>query len=129
MLLVHGINDDARSLAPLADGLTRAGFQDVQRVELKPNDGAAPICVLAEQVAEAARSLHARTGSARIDVVAFSMGALVSRYYLQRLEGRDHVRRFVSISGPHAGTLMGWLRANPGARDMRPGIALPPGRP
>jgi triacylglycerol lipase len=52
------------------------------------------------------------------------MGALVSRYYLQRLEGRAHVRRFVSISGPHAGTLTGWLRYNPGARDMRPGSEL-----
>ncbi|WNG24629.1 alpha/beta fold hydrolase [Cystobacter fuscus] len=124
VLLVHGIDDDARSLAPLADGLTRAGFQDVHRVELKPNNGAAPISVLAEQVAEAANRLRARTGHARIDVVAFSMGALVSRYYLQRLKGRNHVRRFVSISGPHAGTLMGWLRANPGARDMRPGSEL-----
>ncbi len=124
VLLVHGIDDDARSLAPLADGLTRAGFRDVQPIELKPNNGAAPISVLAQQVAEAANGLRARTGSARVDVVGFSMGALVSRYYLQRLEGRNHVRRFVSISGPHEGTLMGWLRANPGARDMRPGSEL-----
>jgi triacylglycerol lipase len=124
VLLVHGIDDDARSLAPLAEGLARAGFQDVRIVELKPNNGAAPISVLAGQVAEAAGSLRARTGSERVDVVAFSMGALVSRYYLQRLEGRNHVRRFVSISGPHAGTLTGWLRANPGARDMRPGSEL-----
>ncbi|OJH33572.1 esterase/lipase family protein [Cystobacter ferrugineus] len=61
VLLVHGLDDDARSLAPLANGLTRAGFRDVQPVELKPNNGAAPICVLAEQVAEAARGLRART--------------------------------------------------------------------
>ncbi len=124
VLLVHGIDDDARTLAPLANGLGRAGFQDVQIVELKPNNGDAPISVLAGQVAEAAASLRARTGHARVDVVAFSMGALVSRYYLQRLEGRNHVRRFVSISGPHAGTLTGWLRANPGARDMRPNSEL-----
>ena len=101
VLLVHGIDDDARTLAPLANGLARAGFLDVQIVELKPNNGDAPIAVLAGQVAEAAGSLRARTGSARVDVVGFSMGALVSRYYLQRLEGRNHVRRFVSISGPH----------------------------
>ncbi|HZH14491.1 MAG TPA: alpha/beta fold hydrolase [Archangium sp.] len=124
VLLVHGIDDDARSLAPLAEGLARAGFQDVRIVELKPNNGAEPISVLAGQVAEAAGILRARTGSARVDVVAFSMGALVSRYYLQRMEGRNLVRRFVSISGPHAGTLTGWLRANPGARDMRPGSEL-----
>jgi triacylglycerol lipase len=124
VLLVHGIDDDARTLAPLAAWLARAGFQQVRIVELKPNNGDAPIAVLAGQVAEAAADLRARTGSARLDVVGFSMGALVSRYYLQRLEGRAHVRRFVSISGPHAGTLTGWLRYNPGARDMRPGSEL-----
>jgi triacylglycerol lipase len=124
VLLVHGIDDDARKLAPLAAWLTRAGFRDVQIVELKPNNGDAPISILATQVAEAAAGLRERTGSARLDVVGFSMGALVSRYYLQRLEGRSHVRRFVSISGPHAGTLTGWLRANPGARDMRPDSEL-----
>ncbi|WNG56993.1 alpha/beta fold hydrolase [Archangium gephyra] len=124
VLLVHGIDDDARTLAPLADALARAGFQDVRIIELKPNNGDAPISVMAEQVAGAAASLRALTGHARIDVVGFSMGALVSRYYLQRLEGRNHVRRFVSISGPHAGTLTGWLRANPGARDMRPNSEL-----
>jgi triacylglycerol esterase/lipase EstA (alpha/beta hydrolase family) len=124
VLLVHGIDDDARKLAPLAAWLSQAGFRDVRIVELKPNNGDAPIPVLATQVAEAAASLRAHTGSARVDVVAFSMGALVTRYYLQRLEGRNHVRRFVSISGPHAGTLTGWLRFNPGARDMRPGSEL-----
>ncbi|HZH76910.1 MAG TPA: lipase [Archangium sp.] len=124
VLLVHGIDDDARCLAPLSARLAQAGFGEVRCVELKPNNGAAPISVLAAQVAEAAEHLRARTGSARLDLVAFSMGALVSRYYLQRLEGRHQVRRFVSISGPHAGTLLGWLRFNPGARDMRPGSEL-----
>jgi triacylglycerol lipase len=52
------------------------------------------------------------------------MNALVSRYYLQRLGGRERVRRFVSVSGPHAGTLAAYALPLAGARDMRPGSAL-----
>lgn len=53
----------------------------------------------------------------QIDLIGFSMGALVSRYYIQRLRGKDRIRRFVSISGPQHGTwtahgiparLLGW---------------------
>ena len=124
VLLVHGIDDTSRTLAPLAAHLGREGFAAVQAMDLRPNDGRAPIAELAAQVAAEAEALRARTGSARLDVVGFSMGALVSRYYLQRLEGRQHVRRFVSLSGPHAGTQLAWLRDNAGAREMRPGSAL-----
>jgi triacylglycerol lipase len=52
------------------------------------------------------------------------MGGLVSRYYLQRLGGIHRVRKFVTIATPHRGTWTGFLRANPGARDMRPGSAF-----
>ena len=41
-------------------------------------------------------------------VVGSSMGALVSRAYVQRFEGKQRVRRFVSISGPQHGTATAW---------------------
>jgi len=107
VLLVHGINDDARSLAPLAAWLGEAGFHDVRIVELRPNNGDAPIAELAVQVAEAAEQLRAIAGCERLDVVGFSMGALVSRYYLQRLEGRNQVRRYLMIVPSHSSRLEG----------------------
>ena len=55
------------------------------------------------------------------DIVGFSMGAMIARYYVQRLEGLARVRRFVTIAAPHHGTWTAYLRNNPGARDMRPG--------
>jgi triacylglycerol lipase len=48
----------------------------------------------------------------------------VSRYWIQRLGGRARVRRFVSISGPHAGTANAYALPFAGVRDMRPGSAL-----
>ncbi|MCI0570847.1 MAG: lipase [Myxococcaceae bacterium] len=109
---------------PLAGHLRAAGFCGVYAVELRPNDGEAPIAILAAQLAAAVTRVRAEVGTAHVDLVGFSMGALVSRYFIQRLEGRAQVRRFVSISGPHQGTVLAWARGNAGASDMRPGSAL-----
>jgi pimeloyl-ACP methyl ester carboxylesterase len=39
-----------------------------------------------------------------ITVIAHSLGTLVSRYYIERLGGKDKVGRVVLIGGPHQGT-------------------------
>lgn len=54
-------------------------------------------------------------------LVGFSMGGLVCRYYLQRLDGMRRVRRFISLSTPHNGSWVAYLVANRGCRQMRPG--------
>jgi triacylglycerol esterase/lipase EstA (alpha/beta hydrolase family) len=124
VLLVHGIDDDASAFGAMRARLEREGWTQVQAMSLVPSDGSEGIPALAQQVAREAEALRARTGARRIDVVGFSMGALVSRYWLQVHGGRLVVRRFISISGPHAGTRMAWLRRGKGLRQMRPGSAL-----
>ncbi len=54
-------------------------------------------------------------------VVGFSMGCLVSRYYLQELGGHERCRAFYAVSGPHHGSLLSHLYVGQGAVDMRPG--------
>jgi len=39
-----------------------------------------------------------------ITIIAHSLGTLVSRYYIERLGGKDKVGRVVLIGGPHQGT-------------------------
>lgn len=124
VLLVHGIWDSSTRLAPLRAGLERRGLTHVRAIDLVPNDGRAPIAELGKIVAREAEALRRESGAERIDVVGFSMGALVTRWYVQRGGGRDVVRRFVSISGPHHGTLTAFALPFAGARDMRPGSAL-----
>jgi triacylglycerol lipase len=120
VLLVHGIWDTAARIEPLRAGLALRGIEQVIAMDLRPNNGSALIPVLAEQVRDAVTQL----GDTQVDLVGFSMGALVSRYYLQRLGGNTRVRRFVSISGPHAGTLMAYGMPFAGVKQMRPGSAL-----
>jgi triacylglycerol esterase/lipase EstA (alpha/beta hydrolase family) len=124
LLCVHGIWDTSAVFDRMAGALRRQGWSDIQALDLAPNDGRGDIPTLAAQVKQAADALLARTGQARLDLIGFSMGALVSRYYLQRLGGREEVRRFISISGPHQGTLTAMLSGRIGARQMRPSSAL-----
>jgi triacylglycerol lipase len=121
VLCVHGIWDTASVFGSMKDALHGRGWGNVHAIDLSPNDGSADIPELAEQVSAAARAL---APDGPLDVVGFSMGALVSRYWLQKLGGREKVRRFVSISGPHRGTLTAMLSSKPGAVQMRPNSAL-----
>lgn len=124
VLLVHGIDDTPKGLYPLRNALVDAGWRDFELQELLPNDGSHGIDELAKQVDAGARALKARTGAQEIDVVAFSMGSLVSRYWLTRMERPVAVRNFISISGPHHGTVAGYFRWNTGATQMRPSSPL-----
>ena len=56
----------------------------------------------------------------KFDLVAFSMGGLVSRYYVQRLGGAKRVEHFVTLATPHQGTRMAFLHPGEGVRQMRP---------
>jgi triacylglycerol lipase len=59
-----------------------------------------------------------------VDLLGFSMGAVVARSWIQLLGGHRRTRRFISVAGPHHGTLTAqpiphaWL---PGLADMKIG--------
>jgi triacylglycerol esterase/lipase EstA (alpha/beta hydrolase family) len=124
IVVVHGIWDSERSVAPLMRGLEQRGQREVHALSLTPAWGNAPIETLAEQLARFIAELKTRLAAEYVDVVGFSMGALVTRTYLQLLAGDAHVRTFVSISGPHRGTLTAYGLPLAGVRQMRPGSAL-----
>lgn len=121
---MHGIDDDSRKMQPMRRYLAENGFRDFGVVEFKPNDGSGGLVRLAAQLDDVARELCQRTGAKQVNVVGFSMGAVVSRYWLKRVAGHVPVRRYISISGPHHGSWMGYLRWNEGGRDVRPGSAF-----
>jgi triacylglycerol lipase len=121
VLLVHGIWDQGVCFDAMRSALERAGCGPTRALDLSPNDGSGTIESLAAIVDHAARDL---ADGERFDLVGFSMGALVSRYWLQRMNGKARTRRFVSISGPHAGTVTAHFVPKRGIAQMRPGSAL-----
>lgn len=120
VLMVHGIWDTGERFTAMRAALHGAGITRTMAIDLKPNDGSIPIAAMADQVARAVDELTTRHESARIDLVGFSMGAVVSRYYIQRLGGRERIRRYVSIAGPHGGTVNAFFSRVTAGREMRP---------
>lgn len=119
-VLVHGIFDTSEVFRA---ALGRLG-PDAARfhpVDLAPADGSASLVDLAHQLRDRVLALRAELGVPRLDLVAFSMGGLIGRYYLQRLGGCEHVARFVTISSPLRGTMLAHAGRGPAFAEMRPG--------
>jgi triacylglycerol lipase len=117
ILLVHGLSDTSRKMRKIASHLRGLGWQ-VYDIDLTPNSGHAKLEVLAQQVADFVERTFPPHQS--IDLLGFSMGGLVSRYYIQRLGGIDRVKRFISVSSPNHGTIAAYFTNRDGCVQMRP---------
>ncbi len=118
IILVHGFMDSEHRMAYMATYLRRRGW-NVLTPTLQPSNGAVPLEELAAQL----KSFISKKISSdkQVDLVGYSMGGLICRYYLQRLGGLLKTDRFISISTPHKGTITAHLFSGPGIRQMRPG--------
>jgi triacylglycerol lipase len=117
VLLVHGINDTGAVFNKMAVYLRQKGWS-IHTLDLLPNNGAEGLDNLAQQVANYVGA--AFSPEQTFDLVGFSMGGIVSRYYIQRLGGIKRVQRFITISSPHEGTMIAYGSWLPGCMQMRP---------
>ncbi|HEY9834457.1 MAG TPA: alpha/beta fold hydrolase [Stenomitos sp.] len=121
VLLIHGITDTIAVFSKMAPALSRRGWS-VHHFNMIPNNGDCCLGLLAKQVADYVDQTF--DPKQPIDIVGFSMGGIVSRYYIQRLGGAERVKRFVSISAPNNGTVAGYLSWRLGCVQMRPDSAF-----
>lgn len=117
VLLVHGIDDTAAVFQTMSAYLQARGWSTYSP-SLTPNNGDIGLEHLAQQVADYINTHIPKDQP--FDIVGFSMGGIVSRYYVQYLGGIQRVQRLVTISSPHQGTWIAYLRQNRGAAQMRP---------
>jgi len=120
VLLVHGFADSERNMRWLAHYLRHEGWE-VHTVRLTPNLAQKGLEPLAGQIDAYARE---QFGARRFSLVGFSMGGLVSRYYMQRMGGIERVEHFVTLAAPHNGSMLANLLPIQGCREMRPGSAF-----
>jgi len=121
VLLVHGIADSAASMRIIQERLARDGRESLA-ITLKPGDGSVSHEALSLQLRDYVRDHF--LPNERFDLVGFSMGGLVCRYYVQFLKGRRQVDRLITISSPNHGTLLAFLNSRAGCKEMRPGSAF-----
>ncbi|MBN3875320.1 MULTISPECIES: esterase/lipase family protein [unclassified Nostoc] len=117
VLLIHGIDDTEAVFHKMRAYFIQRGWS-VYSLNLVPNNGVVGLDELAKQVADYVTATFAP--EQRLDLVGFSMGGIVSRYYVQRLGGINRVQRFITISSPHYGTVVAYGSQRPGCLQMRP---------
>ncbi|MBD6614570.1 triacylglycerol lipase [Komarekiella sp. 'clone 1'] len=117
VVLAHGIDDTGAVFYRMADYLKQQGWS-VYTLNLVPNNGDVGLDELAKQLANYIAATF--VSEQPLDLVGFSMGGIVSRYYVQRLGGIERVQRFITISSPHYGTVTAYASQRPGCVQMRP---------
>lgn len=118
LILVHGFMDTEGRMAFLAKHFRAMGWK-VLTPSLRPSDGSQLIEVLSRQLEDYVQQ-NTEAGE-RIDLIGFSMGGLICRYYLQSLGGLMKTDKLISISTPHQGTMAAYLIPGAGIQQMRPG--------
>ncbi len=116
IVLVHGLWDNPRLFDPLVKQLNR---DDVEI--FTPNlPHQAGRMSLMELAIELDRKIHSRFDALTpIVLLGFSMGGLISRLWLQEIDGAVRTKHFISVGSPHRGT----LTAQPVPRWLFKGIA------
>lgn len=87
---------------PLVERLRSQGY-DVTLL-VYPDYGLGDINANAQRLANTVNSVRSRTGAAKVDLVAHSMGGLVSRSYIKNLGGSGRVDSLVMMGTPNYGT-------------------------
>jgi triacylglycerol lipase len=117
ILLIHGIDDTGLVFSKMSIHLQKCGF-NIYALDLVPSNGDVGLDILAQQIADYVSKNF--PNDQMLDIVGFSMGGIVSRYYIQRLGGIKRVQRFITISSPHHGTMAAYASKRPGCVHMRP---------
>jgi triacylglycerol lipase len=117
IVLVHGIFDRPHVFAALRARLEADG-RDVHAFALRARWGGLGIDAMAHGLRD---DVAGAIGERPVDVVGFSMGGLVTRFWAQRLDALERIRRMVLIASPHAGTRTAHVWPGPAARQMCPG--------
>lgn len=105
LVICHGWNDRSSSFQLLANQMLNTGlYNEVWAVDY---DSRRPIGETGEDVANILESLRLEHGNKMVDLLAHSMGGLVSRVALEYGGATGAVRNLFTVCTPHAGTITG----------------------
>ncbi len=122
--MVHGLWNNPSIFRPLLKSL-EIDESMVFTPHLPHDFGRVSLRCLAKELDS---KIHCRFGSnPSIDILGFSMGGIISRIWIQELDGAKWTKRFISVASPHKGTLTAQLAPSfffPGIADMKLGSKL-----
>ncbi len=104
VLLVHGIVHNPSAFYKLKKKMDEEGWQNVYTINYSTSHGS--LTKMVEILAKKVDLILEQTKSGQIDIVAHSMGGIISRYFMTIGVGRGKVRNLVTLGTPHQGTEM-----------------------
>ena len=106
IILIHGLWNTSSIFSSITPKLDDIGIEYFAPT-LKHSYGMTSILDLTNKLNEL---ITEKYGSEKeIDILGFSMGGIIGRYWLQKFNGYKRTRRLISIGSPHKGTLMAQL--------------------
>jgi triacylglycerol lipase len=103
ILFVHGYLGNGGNWEDMKARFKADGWKDYELYAYNYSftaSNATSAAEIRDQVNEILRT----TGATKVDIIAFSMGSVSSRYYLKTLDGASKVDAWVSLGGPNHGT-------------------------
>lgn len=100
-----GCNAFDVALGPLSDRLRNDGYQT--HIFGYGDCGFGDIRDNAARLSTYVDNVRASSGKAKVDIIGYSMGGLVSRYYIKNLGGDAKVGSLITLGTPHYGSAIG----------------------
>lgn len=117
VVLVHGFMKGGTIFKVLQKKLEANGIECMV-ARMEPSDGRGGLEYLATLLSQ---QIDAKFGEKKpFQIISYSMGGLISRYYLQELGKASRCRQFITIATPHHGTQTAYFYPSLGAQQMRP---------
>ncbi len=103
ILFVHGYGGNNGNWQDMKARFVADGWQDVELYAYNYSFVTSNASNATEIRAQVDKII-ATTGATKVDIIAYSMGSISSRYYLKNLGGSGKVDAWVSLAGPNHGT-------------------------
>ncbi len=106
IILIHGLWNNSSIFSSLTSKLDEIGIE-YYAPTLEHSYGMISIIDLTIKLNELILEKYGL--EKELDILGFSMGGVIGRYWIQKFNGYKRTRRFISIGSPHKGTLIAQL--------------------
>ena len=106
IILIHGLWNNSSIFSSISSKLDDIGIEYFAPT-LKHSYGITSIIDLTNTLNELILEKYGL--EKELDILGFSMGGIIGRYWLQKFNGYKRTRRFISIGSPHKGTFTAQL--------------------
>lgn len=102
ILFVHGWSSGSHAFMFISRYLKQKGFKNIYTMTYRPVMANSER--LARKVAERINEVLKETRAEKVNVIAHSMGGVLTRYAIKNLDAEEKINMLISIGGPHLGT-------------------------